>query len=77
MDLPTADNYICRECCMLHAQLNILLSKFCVCTNNVKLSLFRAYCTPLYSAHVWSNDSKATLQKLQVAYNDTLGLFLV
>lgn len=62
---------------MLYAHLNILLRKFCACTYSVQLSLFRAYCTPLYSARVRSNDSKTTLRKLQAAYNETLRLFLV
>ena len=51
----------------MYAQANILSRKFSMCTDGVKLSLFRAYCTPLYTAHLWSNYKKASLQKLHVA----------
>ena len=55
---------------------NILSRKFGHCTGDVKLTLFKAYCSPLYSAHLWLNYKKASLQKLQVAYNDALRILL-
>ena len=38
--------------------------------------LFKAYCTPLYTAHLWRNYKKASLQKMTVAYNDCMRLLL-
>ena len=33
---------------------------------------FRAYRTPLYTAHLWCSYSKAKINKIKVAYNDAL-----
>lgn len=43
----TDDEDIYRQCRMMCAQANVLLRKFSACTDGVKMSLFRAYCTPL------------------------------
>jgi len=32
--------------------------------------------TPLYAAHLWCSYSKAKMKKIQVAFNDTLGILL-
>ena len=47
-----------------------------MCSDDVKASLFRAYCTPLYTAQLWSSYFTKTLQRLNVAYNDALRLLL-
>ena len=65
-----------RQCRSLYAQANSLARKFGGCTDRVKVALFRAYCTPLHNAHLWSSFSKASLHKLQVAYNDALRILL-
>jgi len=36
----------------------------------------KAYCTPLYTVHLWSNYKKASLRRLQVAYNDAMRILL-
>ena len=41
-----------------------------------KTALFRAYCTPLYTAHLWCSHSKGKMNKLKVAYNDALRILL-
>ncbi len=45
---------------------NMLARKFYMCTVDVKIALFRAYCTY----------SKAKMKKLQVAINDALRILL-
>ena len=70
------DDDVQRQCCMLYGQANMLARKFHMCTDDVKISLFRAYCTPLYTAHLWCNYSKARMRKLQVAYNDAFRILL-
>lgn len=62
-----ADMYRNRR--MLYVQANMLVRKFHHCSDDVKVSLFRAYCTPLYAAPSWVNYKKETMRKLQVAYN--------
>ena len=55
---------------------NMLVRKFHYCSDDVKVTLFRAYCTPLYAAPLWVSYKKETLRKLQVAYNDCLRILL-
>jgi len=38
--------------------------------------LFKAYCTTIYTAHLWSSYKKSSMQKLQVAYNDAMRILL-
>ena len=69
-----ADMY--RQRRMLYAQANMLVRKFHYCSVDVKVNLFRAYCTPLYTAPLWVNYKKESLRKLMVAYNDCLRILL-
>lgn len=39
-------------------------------------ALFRAFCSSLYTAHLWMSYKKASYKKLIVAYNDALRLLL-
>ena len=50
--------------------------KFQMCSDKVKIQLFKAYCTPLYTAALWAKSKKASLQRLQVAYNDCFRILL-
>ena len=58
------------------AQANMLIRKLNMCTPEVKASLFRAHCTPLYTAHLWGSYKMKSIHKLNVAYNDALRLLL-
>ena len=70
------DKDISRQCRKLYAQGNMLVRKFHMCSPDVKSALFRAYCTPLYTAHLWSNFKKSSLHRLTVAYNDAMRMLL-
>ena len=70
------DRDIHRQCSKLYAQANMLKRKFHMCSPEVKASLFRAYCTPLYTAHLWVRYKAKSMQRLNVAYNDALRLFM-
>ncbi len=39
------DDDMQRQCCKLYRQANMLACKFYMCTVDVKIALFRAYCT--------------------------------
>ena len=65
-----------RQRRMLYAQANMLVRKFHFCSVEVKVNLFRAYCTPLYTAPLWVNYKSESLRKLKVAYNDALRILL-
>ncbi len=54
----------------------MLARKFHMCTPDVKISLFKTYCTTLYTAHLWCDFSESKMKKLQVAYNDALRIVL-
>ena len=70
------DRDILRQRRKLYAQANTLIRKFNFCSVPVKISLFKAYCTPLYTAHLWRHYKKGSLQKMTVAYNDCMRLLL-
>ena len=70
------DKDIHRQRCKLYAQANMLIRKFSKCSVDVKVSLFKAFCTPLYTAHLWSNYRCKSMEKLKVAYNDALRLLV-
>lgn len=70
------DDDMNRQCRSLYGQANILVRKFHMCTDNVKIKLFKTYCSPLYTAPLWGKYKKSTLQKLKVAYNDAFRILM-
>ena len=61
------DKDIARQCRKLYAQGNMLVRKFYMCSENVKVKLFKAYCTPLYTCQLWWNCPSSSAHKLCVA----------
>ena len=57
-------------------QGNSLIRKFYMCTIDVKLTLFNSFCSPLYTAHLWSKYSNSTIMTLYRAYHNTLKILL-
>ena len=47
-----------------------------MCSEDVKAQLFRTFCTPMYTAHLWRNYSSSSMRKLNVAYNDVMRMLL-
>ncbi len=47
-----------------------------MCTADVKVELFRTFCTPLYTAQIWWYYRLYSFRKLNVAYNDIMRLLL-
>ncbi len=47
-----------------------------MCSDEVKINLFRAYCTSFYTAPLWFKFKKESLCTLQVAYNDSMRILL-
>ena len=70
------DKDISRQRRKLYAQANMLCRKFSMCSATVKIALFRAYCTPLYTAHLWCRYKRGSIRSLTVAYNDSMRLLL-
>ena len=42
----------------------------------VKLTLFRSYCSPMYGVQLWWNYKKSTLNRLHIEYHNILKLFI-
>ena len=47
-----------------------------MCSAEVKVKLFRAYCTPMYCCQLWSNYTKGAMRKLIVAYNNAFRILM-
>ena len=75
-DTMEDDSDMFRQRRMLYAQANMLARNFHFCSIEVKVNLFRAYCTSLYTAPLWVNYKNDSFRKLKVAYNDALRILL-
>lgn len=72
----TDDADIDRQRRKIFVQGNIILRKFRMCSIDVKVTLFKTYCTPLYVCYLWSNFKQSSIQKLCIAYHNTMKSFL-
>ena len=75
-DTLTDDLDIYRQGKKIFAQGNSLLRKFFMCTIEVKTTLFRSYCSSFYTAQLWTNYTKTAINKLYIAYHNTLKFFI-
>ena len=57
-------------CVKLDARANTIIRKFNCASLNTKLTLFKAYCMPIYGCQLWCSMSQYAYNKLRVAYND-------
>ena len=65
----------------LYKQGNSIIRKFYMCNESVKITLFRSYCTSLYTAQLWCNyksptNNRGAMAKLYTAYHSVLKLFM-
>ena len=71
MTSDASDNKdIKRQIRSIYSRGNMIISKFRKCTIDVKIQLFKTFCTSLYCAHLWSDFSTVVFNKLRVAYNN-------
>ena len=64
------DNDMLRQMRILYTKSNGLLRLFHCCSIDVKLALFRSYCTCFYYPFLWTHYKKSTHSKLRVAFNN-------
>ena len=64
------DDDMARQRKQIYAQGNALVRKFYMCTETVRISLFKSYCSSLYTSSLWCNYRSESLRKLCVAYNN-------
>ena len=64
------DTDINRELRGIYARGNVLIKIFILCTESVKMKLFKSYCNSFYSSQLWCNFNQSSIKKLHVAYNN-------
>ena len=60
---------ILRQCQSIYAKGNSLIRTFYKCSDSVKATLFKAYCSSLYTNYLWCNYTQSTHRKIAVAYH--------
>lgn len=65
-----------RERRALSIRANMIARRFARCSQEVKITLFRAYCTSLYSCSLWADYTKRSYGDLRVLYNNAFRIFL-
>ena len=63
---------VARQTRKFYMQANLLLRNFRYCSDDVKCTLFQAYCTNMYCCQLWFNSTKSSLIKLSTSYNSVL-----
>jgi hypothetical protein len=64
------DSDIIRQVKALYVRGNMLVHKFNHCSDDVKRSLFRSYCSNVYGSQLWSQYKKESYRRVNVAYNN-------
>ena len=59
-----------RQRRQLYALGSVLSRRFHMCSIDVKNTLFRSFCTPMYTCQLWLNLSVQSMHTLNVAYNN-------
>ena len=66
------DADVFRQVKCLYIRGNLISRKFSNCSINVKLVVFKTYCSCLYTSQSWGTCLSRTMNRLKVAYNDSL-----
>ena len=64
------DEDMLRQMRNLYIRSNKLLRTFHYCSSDVKLELFKSYCTSFYCCYLWTAYKKSTFDRLRVAFNN-------
>ncbi|KAL0809192.1 hypothetical protein ABMA28_011417 [Loxostege sticticalis] len=59
-----------RERRSLSVRANMIARRFARCSQAVKITLFRAYCTSLYACSLWADYNKRTYSDIRILYNN-------
>ena len=70
------DADVFRQVKCLYIRGNIISRKCANCSINVKIVVFKTYYSCLYTAQLWGTCLSRTMNRLKVAYNDSLRLVL-
>ena len=67
---------IMRQCRQLYAQGNALARRFLMCSDNVKVTIFRSYCSS-NTSQLWLKYKVNSIRKLYVAYNSAFRMLFM
>ena len=68
-----ADNGdLSRQTRSIYARGNALIKRFSMCDTEVKVKLFKSYCSSFYCSQLWSSFTTTAFRKLQSSYNRIL-----
>jgi hypothetical protein len=70
------DDDIERERRALSVRANMIARRFAHCSTEVKLSLFRAYCTCFYTCSLWADYTRKRYSALRVQYNNAYRILM-
>ena len=59
-----------------YGRANMLLRKFGAASENVKIILFKSFCTQIYCGSLWCNFKRSSIKNVRVAYNNCFRLLL-
>ena len=71
------DEEMLRQMRTLYIRSNKLLRTFYYCSTDVKLELFKSYCTPFYCCYLWTAYKKSTFDRFLVTFNNAYRRVLV
>ena len=57
----------------MHVETSLIVRNFVKCSSDVKVQLFKTYCSNMYAGHLWSNYSQAVFGRRN-AYNNVLDI---
>ena len=70
------DKDLNRQMRGIYVRGNSLLKRFTYCNNDVKIKLFKAYCTNVYCLSLWSKFSQHCHRKVKSAHNGIFRNFM-
>ncbi|XP_045539177.1 uncharacterized protein LOC123722186 [Papilio machaon] len=65
-----------RERRALSVRANMIARRFARCSKEVKITLFRAYCTSFYASSLWASYKQKSYNALRVQYNNAFRLLM-
>lgn len=65
-----------RERRALSVRANMIIRRFARCSKDVKLTLFRAYCTTMYTCSLWTDYTQKSYNALRVQFNNAFRMLL-
>ncbi|XP_053605077.1 uncharacterized protein LOC128672155 [Plodia interpunctella] len=74
-DLKDNDD-IERERRALAVRANVIARRFARCSKEVKVTLFRAYCTSFYTCSLWATYTQKSYSALRVQYNNAFRMLM-